>query len=80
MPRNVCRGDERISIKRPKQIEIARQEDFVMFETQQASMDSFAVTDDVKLVIAAAPTVQRRIVKRLCAEETASVPPEKTAP
>lgn len=61
-------------------IEIAFDEDFVILEAQQKSMDRFAVTDDVHLAIAAAPTVQRRIVKRLYTQETVSTPPIKTAP
>lgn len=78
--RNFGHGDEAMSAKIIEQIEIAFAEDFVILEAQQKSMDRFAVTDDVHLAIDAAPTLQRRIVKRLRAEETASAPPMKTAP
>ncbi len=67
--RNFALGDAPLSAKIVEQIEIAFDEDFTILEAQQRSMDRFPVTDRVKLAIDRAPTLQRRIVERLCAAE-----------
>ncbi len=67
--RNFARGDTQLSAKIVEQIEIAFAEDFLILEAQQRSMDRFPATDHVNLAIDAAPTLQRRIVARLHAEE-----------
>ncbi len=68
--RNFGAGDESISAKVLEQIDIAFEEDFAILEAQQHSMDTFPVTDDVKLALDSAPTRQRRIVQRMLDAES----------
>jgi len=68
--RNFARGDETVNAKVVEQLEIAFEEDFVVLESQQQSLERFPASDDVKLAIDSAPTRQRRIVERMLAEES----------
>ena len=67
--RNFAPGDSAVSAKVVEQLEIAFEEDFIILEAQQHSMDTYPVVDDVKLALDSAPTRQRRIVDRLLAAE-----------
>lgn len=69
--RNFAPGDENVSTKILEQLEIAFEEDFVILEAQQRSMERFAATDDVKLALDSAPTRQRRVVQRMLAADRA---------
>lgn len=70
--RNFVFGDQAVSDKVLEQIEVAFEEDFEILEAQQYSLDTFAVTDDVKLAIDSAPMRQRRVVKRMLQAERRS--------
>ena len=70
--RNFAVESNEVSAQVLAQIEIAFEEDFVILEAQQYSMDHYAVTDDVNLALDSAPTRQRRIVSRLLAAEQQS--------
>jgi vanillate O-demethylase monooxygenase subunit len=68
--RNFAIGDEAVSAKVLEQIDTAFAEDFAILEAQQHSLDTFPVTDDVRLALDSAPTRQRRIVQRMLDAET----------
>jgi phenylpropionate dioxygenase-like ring-hydroxylating dioxygenase large terminal subunit len=68
--RNFGIGDEAVSAKVLEQIDIAFAEDFAILEAQQHSLDTYPVSDDVKLALDSAPTRQRRIVQRMLDAET----------
>ena len=53
--RNFAKDDEAVSAKVLEQIEVAFAEDFTILEAQQHSLDTYAVTDDVKLALDSAP-------------------------
>ena len=70
--RNFAKDDEAVSAKVLEQIEVAFAEDFAILEAQQHSLDTYTVTDDVKLALDSAPTRQRRVVTRMLAAERPS--------
>jgi phenylpropionate dioxygenase-like ring-hydroxylating dioxygenase large terminal subunit len=67
--RNFAVQSDDVSAQVLEQIEIAFEEDFKILEAQQYSMETYAVTDDVKLALDSAPTRQRRMVARLLERE-----------
>lgn len=71
--RNFAVDDKAVSAKVLEQIEQAFAEDFAILEAQQHSLESFAVTDDVKLALDSAPTRQRRVVTRMLDAERPAI-------
>ena len=69
--RNFAHNDKGVSAQVLEQIDIAFAEDFAILEAQQKSLDTYPVTDDVKLALDSAPTRQRRIVQRMLDAEAA---------